>query len=65
MGSLALLPLGYVLAGPMAELIGTDAVLWAAAAAGVACSAALVLHPGVRGVRRGVPPLDLGDATRV
>lgn len=53
MGSLALLPVGYIVAGPVAELVGADAVLWFAAGAGVVAAAALCLHPGVRNLRRG------------
>jgi hypothetical protein len=48
MGSLALLPLGYLLAGPLGETLGAAEVLAAGAAAG-----ALVLGSGllVRGLR--------------
>ena len=52
MGSLALLPLGYALAGPLAAAIGTSDVLWIAAAASVVAPTALLLHPGVRGLER-------------
>jgi MFS family permease len=58
MGSLALLPIGYIIAGPVAEIVGADAVLWVAAASGIVGSAALCFHPGVRGVRRRVVPLE-------
>ena len=52
MGSLALLPVGYALAGPVSEAVGSDAVLWVAASAAVVGAAALALHRGVRAVRR-------------
>ncbi len=52
MGSLALLPLGYALAGPLASAIGVPAMLWIAAAASLALPAALLLHPGVRRLER-------------
>lgn len=56
MGSLALLPIGFIVAGPVAEAVGGDVVLWVASACGVGAAAALVLHPGVRGLRRVVVP---------
>lgn len=52
MGSLAFLPLGYVLAGPVSEAIGVSATLWIAAGWVVASTVAVLLVPGVRELRR-------------
>lgn len=50
MGSLALMPVGYLASGPLAAAVGDQEVLvGGAAAAFVACLLAL-LHPGVRGL---------------
>jgi hypothetical protein len=52
LGSLVAMPVGYGLAGPMADLVGVDATLIAAACImGGACLAALAT-PSIRGVRR-------------
>ena len=45
MGSLALLPLGYLLAGPIGEAIGATEVLIVGGALGLAVSAARIRHP--------------------
>jgi predicted MFS family arabinose efflux permease len=47
MGSLALLPLGYALAGPVAEAVGTTEVLVAGGLATAAVEAAITFVPGV------------------
>lgn len=47
MGSLALLPLGYALAGPAASALGVGVVLWIATGASVAFAVALCAHRGV------------------
>jgi MFS family permease len=52
MGSFAFLPLGYALAGPVAEAIGISATLWIAAIWVVASTVAVVVVPGVRALRR-------------
>jgi predicted MFS family arabinose efflux permease len=51
LGSFVLLPLGAVIAGPVAALIGTDEALWVAAAAIVACNTSIVALPSVRAIR--------------
>lgn len=52
MGSLAFLPLGYALAGPVSEAIGVSATLWIATVWVVASTALVLLVPGVRALRR-------------
>jgi len=53
LGSLVAMPVGYALAGPMADLVGVDATLIGAACImGGACLAALAT-PSIRRVRRG------------
>jgi len=47
MGSLALMPLGYVLAGPLAEAVGDVEVLVAGAGLGLLTTLAGLLSPGV------------------
>jgi MFS family permease len=55
LGSLALVPIGLALAGPVAELIGVRATLWGAAAIGTAVSLAVLLVRDVRTLERRVP----------
>ena len=50
--SLVFMPLGYVVAGPLAETIGLDLTLALAAGAGVAANLGLLLVPSVRNLRR-------------
>ena len=50
--SLVFMPLGYVLAGPLAEAIGLDLTLALAAGIGVAANLGLLLVPSVRNLRR-------------
>jgi hypothetical protein len=52
LGSLVLAPVGLVVAGPAADAFGTDAVLWGAAALGLASLAAVLLIPSVWAIRR-------------
>jgi MFS family permease len=52
LGSWLFLPLGYVLIGPFAERVGYDTTLLAAAAWTVVSTAAIVLLPSVRTLRR-------------
>jgi MFS family permease len=52
MGSLALRPLGYALAAPMAGLVGSGAVLLAAAAVYAAADVLTLTAPGVMALRR-------------
>jgi MFS family permease len=63
MGSLALLPIGYVLAGPLGEALGATEVL---AAGGGLALAALALTFASREVRelRGAPPADAPHVLR-
>ncbi|MBA2567797.1 MAG: MFS transporter [Actinobacteria bacterium] len=59
LGSLVLMPVGFVVAGPLAEAIGIDATLWLAAGLLFFSSVAVALAPGVRRItQRGeAPPL--------
>ena len=50
--SLVFMPLGYVLAGPLAEAIGLDLTLALAAGTGLAANIGLLLVPSVRNLRR-------------
>ena len=52
MGSLALLPLGYLLAGPAGEALGATQVLTFGAAAGALVLAAGLSVRGLRNLRR-------------
>jgi MFS family permease len=52
LGSRALQPVGYALAGPVAGAIGTSATLVAGAAVQAVASVAVALSPGVRALRR-------------
>jgi hypothetical protein len=56
LGSRALQPAGYALAGPLAAVIGIPATLAAGAAAHASASVAIALTPGVRRLER--PSLD-------
>jgi hypothetical protein len=49
LGSIALMPVGFAVAGPVAELLGVRATLWSAAALTVAATLPVLL---VRDVRR-------------
>jgi MFS family permease len=51
LGSLIFMPAGFALAGPLADAIGLDATLWAAAALLVASNLAIVAVPSVRRLR--------------
>ncbi|MDQ3065689.1 MAG: MFS transporter [Actinomycetota bacterium] len=53
LGSLALVPVGLALAGPVASLIGVRATLWGAAGIGIGVSLAVLAVPGVRNLERG------------
>jgi hypothetical protein len=48
-GSIALMPIGYAVAGPVAELLGVQTTLWAAAGVAVAATLPVLL---VRDVQR-------------
>ena len=52
LGSMALVPVGYALAGPVADAIGVRATLWGAAAIGVAATLAVLLVRDVRTLER-------------
>ena len=58
LGSVALVPLGYALAGPLASALGVDGALWLAAAWTVLGSATALAVPAVRRLRA---PLDSDD----
>jgi predicted MFS family arabinose efflux permease len=51
-GSLAVVPVGRALAGPVGELVGLRTVLYVAAATAVAVPAALLSMPAIRRLRR-------------
>jgi MFS family permease len=55
--SLIFMPLGYVVAGPLAEAIGLDLTLALGAAIGVVANTSLLLVPSVRNLRRVEPVL--------
>ena len=55
--SLVFMPLGYVVAGPLAETIGLDLTLALAAGIGVVANTSLLLVPSVRNLRRLEPTL--------
>jgi hypothetical protein len=50
-GSVALLPVGYALAGPVAGLVGVAATLWVAMGWMLVSTVAVLLVPGVTGLR--------------
>jgi MFS family permease len=52
LGSIGLVPVGYALAGPVADAIGVRATLWGAAAIGVAVTLAVLAVPAVRTLER-------------
>jgi MFS family permease len=52
MGSFIFLPLGFVLAGPVSDAIGISTTLWIALAWALGSTAAVLLVPGVRNLRR-------------
>lgn len=55
MGSMALLPLGYVLAGPLGEAVGGPEVLLVGALAAVVVEVAVLFVPSVWGLKSGIP----------
>ena len=52
LGSIGLVPVGYALAGPVAEAVGVRATLWGAAAVGAAVTLAVLLVRDVRTLER-------------
>ena len=50
-GSLALNPLGLILAGPVAAAVGVSTTLWVAAAGMLVTAALAVAQPSVRNLR--------------
>ena len=52
LGSLALMPVGYALVGPLSDAIGVEETLWAASACIVAVSVAVLAVPDVRNLTR-------------
>jgi Major Facilitator Superfamily len=61
LGSIALKPVGYALAGPIAAAIGTASELWAIAAIVIAGSFVLISVPSVRGI--GIPDVAMAPGT--
>jgi len=55
MGSMALLPVGYVLAGPLGEALGGAEVLLAGALVSVAVEVCVLFVPSVWGLKSGTP----------
>ncbi len=56
LGSIGLVPVGYALAGPVAEAIGVRATLWGAAAIGIGVTLAVLASRDVRTLERRVTP---------
>jgi hypothetical protein len=54
LGSVALNPLGYALAGPVASVVGVGTTLYGAAAANAAVTVAAALVPSIRDLTTGV-----------
>ena len=52
LGSIGLVPVGYALAGPVADAIGVRATLWGAAAVGIAVTLAVLFVRDVRTLER-------------
>jgi MFS family permease len=52
LGSLAFLPLGLILSGPVSELIGISTTLWCSVAFALVSTGVVLLVPGVRDLRR-------------
>ena len=52
LGSVGLVPLGYAIAGPLADAVGVRATLWGAAAVGIVVTLAVLAVPGVRNLER-------------
>jgi MFS family permease len=63
MVSLVFMPLGYVVAGPLAARIGVDRTLVAAACVGLVAELGILAVPSVRAVRRLDPGQDARPAT--
>lgn len=57
LGSLVFLPVGYAVSGPLAAVLGVDAVLWLAAAVTLGSSAAVLAVPAIWHLRQEVPAL--------
>jgi hypothetical protein len=54
-GSVATLPIGYAIIGPLSSALGNSGALWLAAAVWVISSAAVIAVPSVRHLRTGTP----------
>jgi len=52
LGSIALVPVGYAIAGPIADAIGIQATLWGAAAIGIAVTLPVLAVPHVQRLER-------------
>ena len=63
LGSIGLVPVGYALAGPVAEAVGVRTTLWGAAAIGVAVTFAVLFVHDVRRVERRLTPPTPSPAT--
>jgi MFS family permease len=58
LGSFVLIPLGMAAAGPVADLIGIQATLWASLAVALACQITIALIPSVWAIRAPEPEPD-------
>jgi MFS transporter len=56
-GSVALNPIGYVLVGPLSEVVGVAGALYLSAAVNVAASLVVLAMPSVRAIRSGPEPV--------
>jgi len=56
LGSIGLVPVGYAVAGPVAEAVGVRATLWGAAAVGAAVTLSVLLVRDVRTLERRITP---------
>jgi predicted MFS family arabinose efflux permease len=52
MGSFAFLPLGFILAGPVSQMIGVSTTLWISVCYLIVSTVAVILVPSVRNLRR-------------
>ena len=56
-GSVALNPVGYVLVGPLSEVVGVASALYLSAAVNVSATLVVLAMPSVRAIRGGAEPL--------
>jgi hypothetical protein len=61
-GSVAFNPIGYVIIGPLSELVGVASALYLSAAVNVTATLVVLAMPSVRGIRAGPEPAPLASA---